>query len=110
MKSIFRRNRYSKRTKKAAALDLSRQALEQDPERRLRNAEIALHELDPHYETWIKKNTRKSWPITLRVQIIERQARTLLMDRYKSILGDSRIDQIINSNFPFNDQGHLWAR
>jgi hypothetical protein len=112
MKSIFRRNRYTRRTKTKAAisLDSDRLALEQDPARRLRNAEIALHELDPHFESWIKKNTRKSWSILKRVRIIEKQARTLLMERYTSVLGPARIKEIINSNLAFNDQGHLWAR
>ena len=111
MKTIFRRNRYTvKQVRKIKALDFSRESLVNDPARRLRNAEIALQTMDPHYEKWIKINVRKSWSLDLQVQIIERQARTLLMERYTSVLGPARINQIINSNFPFNDQGHLWAR
>lgn len=97
-------------SRKIYSFDLGRLSLVDDNERRLRNAKNALQTLDPNCQAWIKKNLKKSLTISQQVRIIEIQARTLLMGKFKSTMPTSRIEQIIKSDLPFTDDGHLWAR
>lgn len=82
--------------------------IEFDDRRRLRNALVALAALDPGWIVWIEQNISGGADLREQRQLVERQARTLTMKGY-SVLGNSVIRAVIDSNFYFTDEGSLKA-
>lgn len=79
-----------------------------DDERRLRNALKALAQMDPAWESWLADRVPANAPISERRKLVEHQARTLTARRY-SFLGNSLVQQIIDSDLYFTDTGSLKA-
>lgn len=81
--------------------------LRHDWPRRLRNALIALTDLDPGWMIWIENNIPPHLPMPDDVRRIEKRARRLLLWKGYKYLGESTIRDIIAQDRPFGDQGQL---
>jgi hypothetical protein len=75
--------------------------------RRLRNALIALANMDPGWMIWVEQNISSPCSIPEDVRVVEARARELLLRRGYSYLGESMIQTIIAQDRPFGDQGQL---
>jgi hypothetical protein len=81
--------------------------LRQDWPRRLRNALIALANMDPGWMIWVEKNLPSPCPMPDGVRVVETRARALMLWRGYNYLGESTIRDIISQDRPFGDQGQL---
>jgi hypothetical protein len=77
-----------------------------DDHRRLRNALLALAELDPGWMWWVERNIPKWESLTWKRRMVERQARALSVKRY-SFLGQGWKLDVIFSDYYFTDDGAL---
>lgn len=77
-----------------------------DDERRLRNALLALKDLDPGWKKWLAKNVKSNLPLQERRVLVERQARSLSMRNF-SFLGPGVTQIVIDSDYYFTDDGNL---
>jgi len=80
--------------------------IERDDSRRLRNALLALADLDRGWMDWVDRHVSRLITVKAQRVIIERRARTLLSARYGFMGWGSRLG-IIYSDFYFTDDGAL---
>lgn len=77
--------------------------------RRLRNAMIALTDLDPHWLTWVERNIPRSSTVEYRMRMVESRARAILLRRHHFFGYESEVGFLIFKDWPFNDKGNLSA-
>ena len=79
-----------------------------DDQRRLRNALIALEKLDPGWMVWVEQNISRKAELREQRQLVERQARILMIKGY-SFLWHGFTEQVIDADIYFTDTGDLKA-
>lgn len=80
--------------------------IEFDDVRRLRNALLALVELDRGWMAWVDRHVSRSITVKAQRVVVERRARALVSARYGFMGWGSRLG-IIYSDFYFTDDGAL---
>ena len=84
-------------------------SLRYDDQRRLRNALLALADLDPGWMAWIERNIPKELQLRYTRVQIERHARLLVVRRYAGMFGNHIANALTYSDLYFNDDGSLKA-
>lgn len=87
-------------------IQIGSQALRSDWCRRLRNALVALADMDPAWMIWVEMHVPSTSELRTAARSVEVQARTLLMRGYRHY-GESVIKEIVEGNRPFGDDGTL---
>lgn len=80
--------------------------LQQNWQRRLRNALIALAAMDPSWMIWVEQNIASPCHVPSAARAVERRARELLAQGYRH-LGETTVCNIIDGDLPFSDNGNL---
>lgn len=79
-----------------------------DDQRRLRNALVALGEMDPAWMMWVERHVPRRMSVKITRMIVERRARQLCARVY-SFLGPGFERGLTDSDYYFTDDGHLRA-
>lgn len=87
-------------------VDIEKESLRNDPERRLRNALCALASMDKAWMIWVETHVPVESDTYMAMRLVEMRARELVMCGYR-YLGESVIKQIIGGNRPFGNDGTL---
>lgn len=78
-----------------------------DDRRRLRNALLALADLDPGWMAWIERNIPKELQLRYARVQVERHARLLVVRRYAGMFGRHIANSLTYSDLYFTDDGNL---
>lgn len=87
-------------------IDIQANALRNDWTRRLRNALIALASMDQQWIMWVETHVPAHCDTQSAARLVEVRARTLVMRGY-TYFGQGMIQDIIEGDRPFADDGHL---
>ena len=73
---------------------------------RLRNALVALADMDPSWMVWVERHVPRGGDVRITLRIVERRARQLIARKFFH-LGEFFMRGVVDSDYYFTDNGDL---